>query len=409
VTTFSLFGQPSPGADGPPAAVTSYAGPFCAGVVFEVTEGNTWLEGFWWWVPDNGDTAAQQFALWQLYNTASTEATDGTTGLVPAATTTSATLAAGQWNLVRLAAPVPLAAGIPYVAATGWQAVHGFPATDGQFASGGAHADGITSGPLHAYSDLGASSPVPNDWANQGLFGLTSTSPTASIPAQGDNSANFWLDVQVSDAPPAGAAYRLWPSLPVPPNMWLDSPDPFTIATEVILADAATADRIWFYTPPAVGSEPAATVVPQEVGIYDQATQALVAGTYRSQPAWSGAAGTGWISCELGGVALPAGSYRVAVCSGPTTTAWNNASVGYFTEFGGTAGVTFGPLTAPGESAADAPGQGSYNAGETLAWPGSYDGVDPAGPCYWIDLEVTPQGENTTATETGTVLLSFFP
>ena len=62
--TYRLF----PTTSGPSSPV-SYTGPFIAGVVFEVTTGGCWLDGYWWWVcPSGQSTAAQKFALWAVYN-----------------------------------------------------------------------------------------------------------------------------------------------------------------------------------------------------------------------------------------------------------------------------------------------------------------------------------------------------
>jgi hypothetical protein len=91
MSTYRLF----PSASGPSSPV-SYSGPFIAGVVFEVNIGAIWLEGYWWWVCDSGQsTAPQTFALWQQ---ASAEAGM----LVSDATVTSGTLTAGQWNFIPL-------------------------------------------------------------------------------------------------------------------------------------------------------------------------------------------------------------------------------------------------------------------------------------------------------------------
>ena len=58
--TYRLF----PSTNGPSSPV-SYSGPFLAGVLFEVTTGGCWFDGYWWWVcPSGQSTAAQKFALW---------------------------------------------------------------------------------------------------------------------------------------------------------------------------------------------------------------------------------------------------------------------------------------------------------------------------------------------------------
>ena len=64
MTSYRLF----PATNGPATAV-SYGGEFAAGVGFQVTSGNTWFEGYWWWVCASGaPTSPQTFALWQTYS-----------------------------------------------------------------------------------------------------------------------------------------------------------------------------------------------------------------------------------------------------------------------------------------------------------------------------------------------------
>ena len=69
------------------------------------------------------------------------------------------------------------------------------------------------------------------------------------------------------------------------------------------------AGRIWFYSPPAV-SPPA---LPTRCAIWDVRTRLVVPGTDNSSPAWSGAAGSGWVACPYAGVTLPAADYKVTV------------------------------------------------------------------------------------------------
>ena len=49
--TYRLF----PSTNGPSSPV-SYTGPFLAGVVFEVTTGGCWFDGYWWWVCPSGQS-----------------------------------------------------------------------------------------------------------------------------------------------------------------------------------------------------------------------------------------------------------------------------------------------------------------------------------------------------------------
>ncbi len=366
--TYRLF----PLTAGPSTAV-SYSGPFEAGLVFAVTSGGCWLDGYWWWVCGSGQsTSPQPFALWQTYN--------GQQGnVVPGSTVTSGALTAGQWNFVPLAAKLPLAVGATYVAATGFS--NGFPDTSGQFGSGQPYAAGIVNGPLTAFSDASGSLPSPFKGA-QGVFSVASTDPTASMPIYGSSSSNFWVDLQVDTTPPSGASYRLWPSYPVIPGNVDSDTAGYTLATEFQLSQSCTLDKIWFFSASGAGA------LPSQCGIWSVSSQSVVSGTGNAAPSWSGTAGSGWVACSYSGVTLPAGDYRVAVFTGAGSK-WYQATGGYWTSGGpGASGITSGPLTAPGESQASSPGQSSYHSG-SWAYPNTYESTN-GGENYWVDVEVTP-------------------
>jgi hypothetical protein len=366
--TFRLF----PSTNGPSGPV-SYGGPFMAGVLFEVTTGGTWFDGYWWWVcPSGQSTAAQKFALWSVYNT-------GIGAPVPGSAVTSGTLAAGQWNYVPLATPLPLAPGACYNACTGFSG--GFPITDGQFGSGGMYSAGIVNGPLSGFSDLSGSLPAPFNMS-QGVFGVSETDPTVNMPANGSNSANFWMDLQVDTSAPSGATYRLWPSYPVLPGVASGDTIGYTLATEFQLSKSCTLDHIWFY------SSSGAEALPTRCAIWSVSSQSVVSGTDNTSPSWSGVTGSGWVSCIYNGVTLPAGDYKVAVFYGGGSK-WYQVTINYWGSGGlGANGITAGPLTAPGLSAATSPGQGTYNPG-SWAYPQNY-GSGSNGENFWIDVEVTP-------------------
>ena len=366
--TYRLFAV-----DGPSTAV-SYSGPFVSGVVFGVTSGGCWLDGYWWWVCASGQpTAPQEFALWSMYGTPDLGS------LVPNSTVTSGTLSAGQWNYVPLPAPVPLAIGATYVAATGFTG--GFPATASQFGSGDPYGNGIVSGPLTAYSDASGSLPSPYMTA-QSVFGDASADPTSQMPVYGSGADNFWMDVQVDTNPPAGTSYRLWPDYPTIPGTVSSDVTGYTLATEFQLAEACTLDKIWFY------SASGAVVLPDRCGVWSVSAQTVVAGTDNTSPAWSGSPGSGWVACAYSGVTLPAGDYKATVFYGGGSE-WYRVSTGYWSTDGtGGNGITAGPLTAPGTASATSPGQGTYNTG-SWGYPGTYDSAGN-GENYWTDVEVTP-------------------
>ena len=366
--TFRLF----PTTNGPTSPVT-YSGPFLAGVLFEVTTGGTWFQGYWWWVcPTGQSTAPQKFALWAVYN-------DGVGALVPGTTVTSGRWLAGQWNYVPLPTPVAPGPGACYNACTGFSG--SFPDTNGQFGAGDVYSAGIVNGPLSAFSDQSGSLPAPFSMA-QGVFGVNGTDPTTSMPGEGYDSANFWMDLQVGTTAPTATSYRLWPSYPTLPGSYAVGTVPYALATEFVLSEACTLDHIWFYSPPGV------TALPSQCAIWNVATQSVVAGTDNTSPTWSGPAGSGWISCAYSGITLPAGDYKVAVFNGNGAN-WFQATTNYWGTGGpGGNGIAAGPLTAPGTAQATSPGQSTYNTG-TWAYPDSY-GSGGNGENFWVDVEVTP-------------------
>ena len=180
--SFRLF----PSTNGPATSV-SYTGPFQAGILFQVTTGGTWLDGYWWWVSPTGQsTAAQTFALWAVYN-------GGTGTLVPNAVVTSGALIAGQWNYVPLPNPVLLAPGACYNACTGFN--DSFPTTNNQFGSGDPYSAGIVNGPLSAFSDQSGTLPAPFSMS-QAVFSVNGTDPTMHMPTNGIRIS------QLLDGPP---------------------------------------------------------------------------------------------------------------------------------------------------------------------------------------------------------------
>jgi hypothetical protein len=400
MTTYRLMddigGRPGNG----PSAAVSYNGNFLAGTAFEVTADNLWFEGYWWWVCDSGQqTGAQPFALWQVDTT-----NNGV--LVEGGTVTSETLTSGTWNYIALPSPIQLSRGIPYVVATGYVSTSGFPNTNNLFGAGDIYSAGIVNGPLTAYSDTNGSEPSPNKWAGQGLFATAYSDPTAHMPDDTYESSSFWIDLQVSTTAPSGISYRLWPSLPDPPDRIADSALNYTIATEFILSADCALDRIWFYSPST------ASQLPTECGIWDISSQSLVSGTDNSSPSWSGVAGSGWVYCDYSqsGTTLTAGTkYKVAVVNGDANpSSWNSATIDYWSTGTGSSGISSGPISAPDEADSSSPGQSSYNQGPTFTYPATY--FTGGAPNYWVDVEVTPSLTPPPPPVTGPGgFLAFFP
>ncbi len=365
MTTYRIMdgvsGRPGVGSSGtqPPSAGTSYSGNYQTGLVFQVTQGGIWLQGYWWWVPSTvSQTGAQAFCLWQVYN-------NGGGTLVPNSSVTSGTLTAGAWNYVALATPIMLSPEFAYVATTAFNCTTGFPLTTNQFGSGDPYVSGITNGPLFAFPSGAAASggmcQMPLDTAT--------SDPTTNMPSANDHDDLMWIDVQVSDQAPANATYRMFPNLPSGATQTTNiqpQTGAYTLATEFSLTSACKLMKIWHYSPSG------ATVLPSRCAIWNVGSQTVVTGTDNASPTWSGAAGSGWVYCDYSasGVTLSAGvNYKVSTFSTQAVSNWFANTVSFW----GTSqflpsGFTAGPLSVPGNATAS-PGQSSWNPSATLGYP----------------------------------------
>lgn len=376
-SSFNLFGDGAVGT----ASITN-ATTFLAGVMFEVTTGSYWLSGYRYFIADGAQpTSAQPFALWQIIGTAATTSNDF---LIPGSTVTSGTLHPG-WNYVPLATPIALGATVEYNASTGFTG--NFTFLPNQFGSGQPHSAGVTSGVLFAWSDTGGSAHEPFN-NPQGLFDTSTGNPAVRPPYQGSSSANFGVDVQVTNAAPTGASFRLWPSQPYPVNWVPDTADNFTLGTEFVLAKPCKVKRIWFYSPPGTAQ------LPTETGIWDIGGQALAANSHNAAPSWSGAAASGFVSVDYtsAGCNLAANTpLKVSVFNGAAVPdVWSVTTNFYWASPGfGQNGVANGPISAPNLAGASSPGQSSYHLGTSFHYPDTF-AAGAGGANYWVDIEVTP-------------------
>ena len=396
-------GRPGVGSSGtqPPAAATGLTGPYTVGTSF-VTTSPCWFEGYWWWLTSSGGqpAGAQEFCLWS----ANIDGSAGRRGsVVPAATVTSGALTPG-WNYVPLAAPVPLTIGWTYVAATGWASGSGIPYTSAQFGSGNPYSAGIVNGPLTGFSDTGGSNPDPFENFQCG-YARTAGNPAADFPTTDSSAFNGWLDLQVTSTPPAGATYRLFPSLEgYQLGTSLDynnptDPDGYTIGNTFTLSQPCQLLRIWFW------SGTGATALPTRCAIWDVATQTEIAGTDNASPSWltesGGAAspGSGWVYCDYSGsgIALPAGRNMISAAYSAFATVWRYFCLPFWGTGGisggpainlGAGGLDYGVISAP-STAGGTPLQGGYY-GPNLGWgfPGLWNNPEND----WTDVEVTPAG-----------------
>lgn len=432
MTSYRLW----PATDGPSTAV-SYSGNFISGLVFGVSGGGKWFEGYWWWVAPTGQsTAPVKCALWSVI----APAVGGM--VVPGSVVTSGALTAGQWNYIPLPEPVQLAPswdanatlnGSSYIAAVGCNG--NFPDTNNYFAAGNPGGNGITNGPLIAYAanSAGTTNVAPPGMAN-GVFATSGSDPSLIMPAGGSNNGDsFWVDVQVTDQAPAGysGSYRLYPNKADANNVVTsDAAFNYTIATEVHLSESCTLDAVWYFRPNG------ASTMATRCDVWNIATGLSVASI--TSPVWlnsSGAAfangpgGIGtWAQAQFpDGVTLPAGSYRVSVynANGTSDANWSakDAFSDYFGETfpgAGADGIDWGVINAPNWANASAGflygGDGSstppFGGGGATphAQPVFAQGASgevafpqlnaPVGAGtnqtqnYFVDLEVTPVGGN---------------
>jgi hypothetical protein len=405
MTTYRLMDGTSGRPGNGPASGTSYSGNLIVGTMFCVSEGGLWLEGYWWWVPGtNGDTASgQEFCLWQL-----SSASNGL--LVPNSTVTAGTLTANTWNYIALATPLLLSPsasnsyGAIYLAATGKVFSSGFPETKNQFGTGDTYSAGIVNGPLIAPSSNSGSAAAGSvyGWSKpQCPYTAAGSNPTLDMPGQNDNDANLWVDVQISDTAPTGATYRCFPNEPayVVPGSSAQSAA-YTLGLHFEVTTACSLTRIWHYSPPGV------TILPTQCGLWNAGTQTEVAGSDNQSPSWSGAAGSGWVSCDYtsSGVTLSTSTeYIVSTFTSDNTDSWFLAQASFW---GGTpgpfsSGVIQGPLTILGNAAAT-PGQDSWHEGTTWTYPSTSTNPEYDG----IDVEVTPQAGPITGTGTAALALA---
>jgi hypothetical protein len=432
--TYRLFGSRR----GPSAATQIGSVGLVTSLLFGLTTGGAWLEGYWLWVCDEGQpTAPQTFTLWMPYVGAN-YARAGV--IIPGTTVTSGELVPGRWNFVPLRHAVPLSIATSYQLETG--ARGGVPLTTNMWAPGDPWAKGVTNGPLTAPS----SGPGSTDQCAS----ASGSNPTKVVPQYSSESPYFWLDLQITTRPPAGSSHRLWPGMPliVAPPKTTDSDDADTseqsTGTEFWLSTKCTLNKIWFFSPlpnAEIGSA-AATLLPGACAIFDIASRAMVNGTLRgtaganprTMPNWrkpdgsAAKAGDGWIYCAYEGVTLPAGKYKTAIYCygggttmdikylffqeqrfyfGPVINGTNTVAIGPATV---PDGISNGPLYSPGlAKSALAQSNGTVstiplgamvhanstyqlndasNTG-TFLYPDTFDSSDD-GEVRWVDVEVTP-------------------
>jgi hypothetical protein len=348
MTTWNIF----PSTNGP-ASPASLTGSYIAGMMWTPKQSAKWLLGYRAWCCNTGQpTTPVKCALRN-----SLSPTTGDAALVPNSTATTGTLVPGTWNNALLPIPIPVALNAPYIACAAYNG--NFPFTISQFGPAEPFASGITQGPLLAYSDssLGATVNATPFTLPQGCFTTAFSDPTSpgATPASGNNSFNSWVDVILSDTPPAGftGPYEGWPNMyNPPPGAALDTNQAFNVAHQFDLSQRCQVGRAKFW------SITGAASLPTAVGIWDLNAQQLVAANMA--PTWlnaltgaPGAAGGGKMTTVMPAVVLPPGQYAVSVFnSNGAAGAWSPRVYGYFLTGDGANGLSWGPVTIPAQAQA---------------------------------------------------------
>lgn len=372
---------------------------------FTVLTGGTWFEGFWIWRANLMAATPVKCALWRFRENA--------TSVIASSKVTSGALAPG-WNFVPVPVKIPLSVGTAYNASMG---VNGpFCDIAGYWGAADLFPGGIANGPLRTFSSQDGTYKAPfsidamtfstasaDAWTTAGLVTDTGQGGGAS----GGN--NFWVDVQVSDTPPAGynGPYRFFPSQ----FYWddagegnVDNATAYTLASEFILSQPCSINNVHFFSPPgATGGLPTKWAIWK---VSNQSRVYEVAG-----PSWDGAQGTHWVSTTGTGFVLDAATrYKVSVHNANGASGgWSGKRHGFFDTFGTVRvyapdGVTWGPLHLMGKSDATPtpllssgsqvgpdpqPGQCTFQIGD--AYPGLYvHDSNSNGQFYGVDLSVTP-------------------
>lgn len=162
----------------------------------------------------------------------------------------------------------------------------------------------------------------------------------------------------------------------------------YTLGCKFSLSEDQPLNGIWWYSPSGDTNLPTACV------IYDADTEAEVSGTLNDSPAWSGAAGSGWIKCDYSdsSIVLSSGvNYIVCIVHGGLY----QFNPHYWTTGAGADGITSGPLSAPNfSSSGNLQDPYAFSSG-TPNFPTETDGE---GSNYWVDVEVGNPGLPVAAT-----------
>lgn len=163
---------------------------------------------------------------------------------------------------------------------------------------------------------------------------------------------------------------------PAAPATLTVDPNPYTLGIQFVAGSGGTLDLIEFY------SAPGAAALPTHILLYAVSGRALVAD--KVSPAWSGPAGSGWVTAAFDSApVLTAGAAYKACVFQPSSASWYASTGAYWTAGAGAGGIVSGALSAPNSAGGDG-GQCTYNLG-AIAYPlSTFNGNN-----YWIDAQVT--------------------
>jgi hypothetical protein len=345
MTTYSAFAPVTPSISG------TQGGPFCVALEFTLSQDMA-LVGIWHYSPP---AATALPASCGIFDSATELVVSGTENDSP-----SWSGAAGSgWVECAYDGSVTLVANKKYKVATVadtadiWEAY-----TLGYFAS----AD-VVSGPITMLSQA-------NSTLGQASY-TTVSSPKIAWPDTASVTNAYWVDIAVSPLP--GSNVRLWPF--TTPSGGALAAGTSTFGTEFEVSTQQGIYAVWYY------SAPGAAVLPSACGVWDIDSQTIVAENL--SPTWSGAAGSGWVSCAFPGTDLvnPGTHYATSIYAS-STSGWRYHTPSYWTTGAGASGISDSQLSAPSTAS-------SVN-GQSVALTGSFGfpNTSGAGQNFWVDVEV---------------------
>lgn len=159
----------------------------------------------------------------------------------------------------------------------------------------------------------------------------------------------------------------------IPASLTTDSTVPLTVGTMFETTEPCTLAAIWFW------SDTGATVLPDNVAVYVVSDQSQV--VLNSSPSWSGAAGSGWVRCDMSSYGITLNGIYMMAVGASTAGQWLSYTDSYFSSGPGAGGITNGILAAFNSTGGNT---GPY-ATSDIAYPAV---AGAFARNWWIDVEV---------------------